>query len=101
LANKIAREKPKQLHYDGASVTKIGKQKRVSKVAISKMLKKMGLAMAAVTTMELAPKIAADKINALERNQPRQLFSRFRIRPGKMLPPFFQTDLMQTKFQGT
>jgi predicted transcriptional regulator len=69
LANKIDKEKLKELHDAGATVTKIAKQMRVSKAAISKMLKKLGFAMAAVTTMELAPKIVAKKINALEQLQ--------------------------------
>ena len=74
LLSKCGKEKLKELHDAGATVTMIAKQMRVSKAAISKMLKKMGLAMAAVTTMELAPKIAAKKINALEQKHLRQRF---------------------------
>jgi predicted transcriptional regulator len=69
MLNRIDKEKLKELHDQGMQGKEIAKRMRVSAAAVCKMLRKMGLSVAAVSTMELAPEIVAKKINALEQLQ--------------------------------
>jgi predicted transcriptional regulator len=69
MANRIDKESLKELHDQGVRSVDIAKKMCVSQAAVCKMLKKMGLAITAVSTMEMAPKIVKRQLNAVDQLQ--------------------------------